>query len=344
MEFEKKLMGDLKGCYAISNITIDSQTHILAATEDKGKCILFSKEGKLESTIWEAPGGTMSFAPIPGQNGDFLAVQNFYPGFDAEKSTIAWVSHQEDGSWTTNTVLNLPYVHRIGIITSNNIKYFVAAVLCESKSSIDDWSSAGKLYACVLPDSSDKPFELKVVKDNIKKHHGFCFSKYNDKEACYISGDEGLFAVLPPTIPGEDWESVVILERPVSDIAFIDIDGDKQDELVTIEPFHGNEFLIYKLIDGRFEKIYKYPHKIAFAHVVWGGLLRGIPTIIGGCRRENKELFYIQCNGERPPVFTSHNIDTGGGPCNIVVVNDQDKDYIYVTNGETNQIVMYTVT
>jgi hypothetical protein len=72
--------------------------------------------------------------------------------------------------------------------------------------------------------------------------------------------------------------------------------------------------------------------------------LGGIPTIIGGCRRENKELFYIQCNVETPADLTSDFIDIGGGPCNIAVVNDKDKDYIYATNGETNQIDMYIVT
>ena len=28
-----------------------------------------------QSTVWDGPGGTMSIIPIPGKNGDFLAVR-----------------------------------------------------------------------------------------------------------------------------------------------------------------------------------------------------------------------------------------------------------------------------
>lgn len=45
---------------------------------------------------------------------------------------------------------------------------------------------------------------------------------------------------MPPDSPDGEWRVEKILEGQVGEIAFADIDGDGLEEMMTIEPFHGN--------------------------------------------------------------------------------------------------------
>ena len=48
------------------------------------------------------------------------------------------------------------------------------------------------------------------------------------------------------------------------------------------------------LIDGKYTEIYAYPYEIDFAHTLVGTTLCGVPSFVGGVRRVDAELFYIQ--------------------------------------------------
>lgn len=119
---------------------------------------------------------------------------------------------------------------------------------------------------------------------------------------------------------------------------------DGENELVTIEPFHGNKFIINKKINGEYKEIYSYPKKIDFGHVVWGGKLRGVPSIIGGYRREEGELFVIQCTDKKKLTFKAETIEAGIGPSNVAVINGKDKDIIISANREIGEAALYFVT
>jgi hypothetical protein len=81
-----------------------------------------------------------------------------------------------------------------------------------------------------------------------------------------------------------------------------------------------------------------------FGHVVWGGKLRGIPTIIGGYRRNEKELFIIQCDDKEKLTFKTQVIEAGVGPSNVAVINDDDRDIIISANRELGEAALYFVT
>ena len=90
MKIEKKFLTDLHRCYATSSTVIDGDRKILIATEGEGPCFMYEGEDFKQSTVWDGPGGTMSIIPVPGKNGDFLAVQNFFPTFQSEDAKIVW--------------------------------------------------------------------------------------------------------------------------------------------------------------------------------------------------------------------------------------------------------------
>lgn len=344
MKYEKKFLRKLYRCYAASSTAVDGKTKILLATEGEGPCYSYGGADYKESIVWDGPGGTMSMVRVPGKNGDFLAVQNFFPTFQSEKADIVWAKPEKDDKWTIKPILNLPYVHRFDILSANGVNYFLGSVLCNSKAFKDDWSDPGKVYAGTLPEDLNEKIELKVIKEGLTKNHGYCRACLDDKMVGIVTSEEGAFVITPPQKEGDDWNTEQILKRPIGDIAVVDIDEDGENELVTIEPFHGNKFIINKKINGEYKEIYSYPKKIDFGHVVWGGKLRGVPSIIGGYRREEGELFVIQCTDKKKLTFKAETIEAGIGPSNVAVINGKDKDIIISANREIGEAALYFVT
>ena len=342
MKFERKFLTDLHRCYATSSVTINGEEKILVATEGEGSCFMYDSKTFEQSTVWNGPGGTMSIVPIPKREGEFLAVQNFFPTFQAEVSQIVWGKYI-DGKWEIKVLFKLPYLHRFDILDADGKLYFIGAILCNSKKFKDDWSDPGKICVSEIPNDLTKPFEFRVIKEGLTKNHGYCRARYNGKVVSYVTSQEGVFRVIPP-YENNDWRVEKVIDRPTSDVAVIDIDEDGEDELVTIEEFHGKHFRINKKCGNEYKIIYEYEKKMDFGHVVWGGKLRGIPTIIGGYRREDKDLFYIQCVDKEKLIFDTKVIESGVGPSNVHVINEKDRDIIISANREVGQAVLYIVT
>lgn len=344
MKIEKKFLTNLFRCYATSSTVINGERVILLATEGEGACYSYSGDEFEQNTVWDGPGGTMSMVSIPGKNGDFLAVQNFFPTFQSENATIVWSKPNEDKTWETKTLFKLPYVHRFDILQANGKNYFLGATLCTTKKFKDDWSDPGKIYVGEIPEDLNDPIKLTVIKEGLTKNHGYCRTIWDGKMAGLATCQEGVFVVTPPQSENSEWTIEQIMNKPVSDIAVVDIDEDGEDELVTIEEFHGGNFIINKKINGEYKEIYKYPKEMDFGHVVWGGKLRGIPTIIGGYRRVEKELFIIQCDDKKKLTFKTEVIEAGVGPSNVAVINEKDRDIIISANRELGEAALYFVT
>lgn len=341
MQFHKKILATIDHCYAVSAITVKDRLQYLFAAENDNPCYSFDAKTGNPTTVWEHPGGTMSMVHIPGTDGEFLAVQNFKSGFMAQDTTIVWVKPKEDG-WEVTTILKHPFIHRFDILTAGGVNYFLACTLATTKKNKDDWSDPGKLWAGVLPTDLTQPIQLEIIEENLLKNHGYCRVQWNGKMAGMSSSQNGVLVSTPPQKPGDSWTIEKVMDRPVSDIAVLDIDGDGMDEIATIEEFHGNVFAIYKPTSDGFQTIYEYDGDFDFGHVVWGGKLRGIPAFIGGARRGAKELFLVTWNNTTKQ-FETTVIDAGGGPSNICVVNGSDEDVILVANREQAEAVLYTV-
>lgn len=342
MKFKKEILDYLEHCYACANIKIDGKNKFLVASEEKNACHIIDEDTGEVLSVWDDIGGTMSIVPLPGRNGEFLASQKFYPGFNAKESTIVWAA-LKDGKWQVKTLFCLPYIHRFDVLESDNGKrYFIGCTLCEKKDALEDWSSGGHIMVGILPDNLEQqqPFKLESIQGGLIKNHGYYKTKVDGLDTSIVTCENGAYMVKPPSTCNEKWSIKKIFDWPISDLAMLDIDGDGEEEVVTIEPFHGNSICMYKKVDEIYKKVYEYPKKMEFGHVVWGGKLAGIPTIVGGYRGLTKELFYIQyIDG----TFKTETMDEGVGPCNIFVVHHENEDVIVATNGSLNQIAKYTV-
>ncbi|MEO8410354.1 MAG: hypothetical protein ABI478_07265, partial [Propionivibrio sp.] len=287
------------------------------------------------------PGGTMSIVPIPGTNGEFLAVQKFFRMYDWEEAKVVHVRPKDSGGYEVTDVLHLPYLHRFDLLTVGDRHYFLGATLATTKKTKEDWSDPGKLW--VGEYTGPGPLKVTVLKEGLTKNHGYSRLTQNGVMTSLVTCNEGAFEVKPPQIPGADWTVEQFMDWPISDISAIDIDGDGELEFATIEDFHGAHFRVYKKIDGAFKKIYEHPEATEFYHVVVGTTLAGTPVFIGGCRRGKQQLFYVCASKTEPLELRAQLIEEGVGPSNVHVVHEKGRDIIVAANREINEAAVYFV-
>lgn len=343
MNIVKKHLDDVKRCYCASNINMDGENHILFASEDpEVVCEMFSgKDFEQKETVWTAPGGCMSIIPIPGKEHEFLAVQEFYLKVSPSLAKIVWGTYDKESGWSFQDVLSMPYIHRFDIYHADGVNYFIGATIATSKQDKNDWSVPGRIYVGVLPEDPSQGIELSILCDGLYRNHGYWHAKENGKDVGYFGSDQGIMRVTPPAIKGGEWTAKKIMNGEIGEIATIDIDNDGVDEIMTIEAFHGDAIKIYKLMDGSYQEVYRYDHKIDFAHTLVGAKLAGVNTFLAGVRREDAELFYVQyVDG----AFVTTVIEQGVGPANLCVVNEADRDLIVAANHTKNEAAVYVVT
>ena len=343
MKIEKKHLDDIKRCYCASNICMNGENHILLASEDPDiACNMYSgKDFEKKETVWTHPGGCMSIIPIPNKEKEFLAVQEFYLKVSPSLAKIVWGKYDDEKGWQIKDVLSLPYIHRFDIYEVEGANYFIGATIATSKKEKNDWSVPGRIYIGKLPDDPSQGIELKILKDGLYRNHGYWHGKENGKDVGYFGSDQGILKVTPPQKENGEWKTEFILEGQIGEIATADLDGDGIEEIMTIEPFHGNSIQIYKKEEDGYQKVWTYDNTIDFAHTLVGTTLCGTPTFVAGVRREEAELFYVQyVDG----AYKATVIEKGVGPANLCVVNEKDRDLIVSANHTANEAAVYVVT
>lgn len=339
MNFKKIKLDDIKRCYCVANIPYDGINHIAFASEDPDiVCESFTLDNlDNKEVMWNKPGGCMSMIPIPGCEGQFLAVQEFYLKVAPSQAKIVWV-YKKNGEWIIKDLVYLPYVHRFDIYEYNNENYLVAATIARYKKDKLDWSQPGQIYAAKLPKDLNENFEMKLIKDHLFRNHGYC--KYIDdqgKTSGYFGSDQGIYRLNVNSDNVEEWTFDHILDGHIGEIAVGDIDRDGKLEIMTIEAFHGDKIYIYKEKNNKYERVYEYDNEIDFAHALVFDHINGVETFVAGVRRKDAELFMVQyVDGE----FKTTVIDKNVGPANIAVIHDKE-DIIASANHTANEASIY---
>ncbi len=341
MRVEKIASHHLEKCYAITSIKVEGVPHIVVAAEKINRCLLFSTEGELVDTIWEEPGGTMTLVPLPDNSERFLASQKMYSPNDSKEAELVLVTRQGVGQWKVEPYLDLPFVHRFEILNTNGINYLIAATIKGGHNHRDDWSTPGKVYVGTLGNSFSPPY-LEPVLEGITRNHGFFKASNKDGEYVVISGDQGVFNIFPPNKNNEVWKSEKILDKPVSDIYFIDLDGDGIEEMVTLAPFHGDEFSIYKKEGGSYRLAYTHHQKLGFAHALWGGVVEGKKVLFFGHRKgESRDLYLITYEAGE---YKAEIVDKDVGPTNLMGYKSYNGFYLVSANREIDEVAFYKIT
>jgi len=339
MRVKKQELSELLRCYATRAFIVDGELSLFYASEEKGyPCYEFFGENfSNKRIVWESGGGCMSILPIPHKENEFLAILDFYLKDTPSKSRLVW-GRKDGDQWVIRDMLHLPFLHRFEIFEINNELHFIGATIADNKNSKDDWSLPGSIYTGVFPKDFNQGLEVAKLSTGYYRNHGLTKNMENGKEVVYMSSDYGVIRITPPY--EEDWKIEKVLEGNISEIAIGDIDGDGNNELITIEPFHGDTIRIYKLINDEYKQIYTYDNPIDFGHAVVFCTLEGKPTFLAGIRRLDCELVAFQF---RDGEIEKKVIDTGGGPANIFVYNADHHDLILSANHTENKAVVYVV-
>lgn len=342
MELQKTIIDDIFKCYSVNALTIEGETHLLFAGEGPGICKSFSGSNFTEKKeIWEGGGGTMSIVAVPDHEGYFFASKGFYSMVDAETSGVYLIRYRQ-GEFVEEKLFDLPYLHRFDVLNIENKRYFIGAALHSGKENKEDWSKPGKLFVAELPMELDQEMsiELTLLKDGLTKNHGFNSGIWKGKRVIFIAAEEGVFAVIPPQQGKAEWELEHIFTHPVSDVAAIDIDGDGEIEFALLSPFHGNQFDIFKKIDGVYQSVYTYSKSLDFYHAIYADTFNGAPTFVIGARKEDMDLFLVQYDQEHK-CLKSVLLDTEVGSSNARIIHTREGDIIMSANRQIDQAAIY---
>ena len=123
-------------------------------------------------------------------------------------------------------------------------------------------------------------------------------------------------------------------------MAFADMDGDGEPEMLTISPFHGDTVRILKKQNGQYRTVYTYEKPAEFAHGIWGGDILGKQGVLVGHRKGERNLMFFTCGEEG---YEAEIIDRNVGPANVLSYQTEEKSYILSANREINEIALYEV-
>lgn len=339
MRFKKTVLDDMERCYCTAEMTIGGEQYLLFASEaNPGVCYAYhGKDFSEREVVWDNIGGTMTIVPFENREGEFLAVTEMYLKVSPSQATVVWGKRTSEG-WIIKPVFKLPYLHRMDILSVNGKDFFIGATIARDKEFKDDWRLAGQLWKGIIPENlEEETLKIELFYDGLFINHGYYRTHENGEYHCYFGSHNGLLKLTVPE-NGTEWKTEWLLNTPVGEIAVCDIDSDGKEEIMTIEPFHGNSARIYKNNDGNLERIYSYPGEIEFGHALTAGELGTKRVFLLGVRKGNEELAVIK---QIKKEYCEDIINRGAGTANCQIVHSGDKDLIMAANHTSKQACLY---
>ena len=335
MKTEKKVLFELPTVYTADVFDYNASLYVGAGPEKEGVVKLYDMNSGAIEHIEPVPGGTMNLFPVPGKDNTLISVMGLFPPFIGFEAGIH-IHKKKGASWETERVLHIPFAHRCDILTINGVNYLFSACVSKYKKNIEDWSESGQLY---VTDLSKKVWEKELVIGDLWKNHGMLkcspetFTPFQSKTAhdiLFISGVEGIFAIFWTE---EGFKTERIFDNEVSEFAFITLNGTLH--IASIEPFHGNNFNIYRF-DNHWHKVFDSP--LEFGHGLSAGYLQGKPSVAVGNRRGTMALELVQYeNGQ----FTKHILEEDVAPTQTKFFTHKGVEYLLSANQNKNEVAIY---
>lgn len=329
---KKKPILEIQSVYTANAFFVDGKAYVGAGSETTPAVFLHDLSAGTSNFVNGCPGGVMSFVPAPGHPDLFYSIMGLFPPFVGMEAGV--FMHRRTGdTWETTKAMALPFAHRCDILEKESRSWLFAASCSKFKAEPADWAQSGELYVIPLDDAG-LPGAPELVYDKIWRHHGMLKARINGDDTLLFSGAEGVFYMARNE---GKWEVKQLFDHEVSEFGLIDLDGDGTDELVTIEPFHGNTLNVYKRAGEGWEKL--YTDELWFGHGLSCGMFKGEPIIVVGNRRGplTLNLYKRLADG----TFSHEILEDQVGPTQTQVFTADGTDYILSANQLKNEVALY---
>jgi hypothetical protein len=331
VKLEKHVVHEMRLPYALGTLGPGPDPAVACGTEDHGPVVRIDPPYRLASPLAAGPGGCMGLTFDPGSPSEAWAIFGCFVGYDFQGGGL----YRIPAGGEPERVLDLPYAHRLGFLEKGGRRLLVAASLAGHKKDASDWSTPGAVYAAETGGDPARR-RLEPVLGGIHKNHGFLVAPLDGRRSLLIGGSEGLLAAdLEEAGPGWSWRQV--LPGETSEMALADLDGDGRDELVTIEPFHGNLLRAYRRAGSGWSAFWEA--ELQFGHGLWAGTFQGRPTVLVGNRAGPKDLVLFAFDPDGQPRRIV--VDEGAGAANALVVRTPGGHALLSANQAAGQIALY---
>ncbi len=334
--YKKKKILDIEAVYTAHAFQNESGFYIGAGSETKDEASLYNMLNGEISPIPRQPGGMREFLPVPGNPDLFISIMGFFPDFNGQDAGIFLHTRMET-NWESGKALALPFVHRCRTLSLEGRHFLIAATSGKPGDKAGDSPEPGEVHVIDLEHCEIKRWRSTVIDDSINRIHGICKTLINGTETVCISGDQGIFYI---EYDGENWRVNQIFFREVSEMGFADLDGDGRDELVTIEPYHGNTLNIYKK-DGA-NWVPRFSAELTLGHGLSAGIFRSEPTIVVGNRSGSMALESFVVSDLLRGNVERRIIEESAGAVRSQVFTFDSVDYILSANHRRNEVALYT--
>jgi hypothetical protein len=336
MHLEKKIIANLPEVYTIAFFYLGKNAFIGAGSEGEHPLYLIRMDDPSSTTVVDGPGGTMSLVPVPGKEDTMVSVMGLFPPFISREAGVMLHS-LTSGQWHTKKIFDIPFAHRCEVFNYKDVNYLFIASASKFKKNPEDWSLPGELHIVPLEELVRGNSQSDPFIDDITRNHGMLKTVIEGTEAICISGAEGIVAITPDE--DSKWISKKLFDNEVSEFAFLDMDSDGVDELVTIEPFHGNTLNFYKRTTSGWDRFYQA--ELSFGHGLSAGILNKTPSVVVGSRRGDKALNLFRVNSLKVDDILHSVIEADTGPTQTKIFNYNSRDYILSSNQAKNEVVLY---
>jgi hypothetical protein len=278
----------------------------------------------------------MSFIPGPGRPDLFFSIMGLFPPFIGADAGV-FMHRKSGGQWVTQKAMDLPFAHRCEILERNGNNYLFAASVSKYKENPLDWSNPGEMHLIRLEDNIKLPLKSEMIDNSLTRNHGMLRTSIEGVETVCISGSGGIFYFEQQS--GDKWMKKPLFEKEVSEFCFIDLDGDGQEELITIEPFHGEALNIYKRYGTQWEL--KYSDSLSFGHGLSCGFMNDEPIIVVGNRRGSFTLDRLKVIDLSHGKVSREVVEEDAGPTQTQVFTAGNTDFILSANQKKNEVALY---
>lgn len=228
---------------------------------------------------------------------------------------VQWLKSPDDSSetWRLFTIWSEPTCHRIrwADVNGDGIKELVNAPLMGINAKSPEWNVGVKLQWFSIPENPEQgQWNPYLIDDSLTVLHGISIEDWDgdNRDDILTASFEGVHLYLARNKGGEVfWEKTKrdsgnqsdITSRGASEVSTGSIKGHKHSFIATIEPWHGNEVVVYTPPFGQGDTWERNVIETTFSggHGLACGDLNndGTDEIIAGYRGEGGGLYIFRC-------------------------------------------------